>query len=465
MNSRSLTPPLSKGEGVRTFFPLLRRGTDSEALQGEAMRLLGMIILFLCTALSFHSPAQVPTPAPPQKQKIILQGATIHVGNGEVIESGMIQFENGKITFVGEAQLAMPDDNTRIINAAGKHIYPGLIAVNTTLGLTEIDAVRATRDFSETGDLNPNVRSIIAYNTDSKIIPTIRSNGILLAQVTPTGGRISGMSSVVQLDAWNWEDAAYKTDIGIHLNWPSKFNSSGWWGEPGGMKANEKYNEEVNKLEDFFAEAKAYSENKSPAETNQRFESMRGLFSGTKKLFVSVERASEMIEAMDFCNRFNVKMVVVGGRDSWMIADRLKANNIPVVLQPIFDLPAKPDDDIDIIYRLPVLLKSAGVEFCMSLSGSWEQRSLPFEAGSAVAYGLSKEEALTSITASPAKILGIDATTGTLEIGKDATLIISSGDILDMKTSNVEIAFISGRQSDLTDLHKMLYEKYRKKYE
>ncbi|GIV33891.1 MAG: imidazolonepropionase [Chitinophagales bacterium] len=422
--------------------------------------------VFFCSAFLFLSgSAQVPTPAPPQNKPVVIRGATIHTGNGDVIENGVLRFENGKITAVGQAGLVMPDDITIEIDAAGKHVYPGLIAVNTTLGLTEIDAVRATRDFMETGEFNPNVRTIIAYNTDSRIIPTVRSNGILLAQITPSGGLLSGMSSVVQLDAWNWEDAAYKTDIGIHVRWPSRLLTTGWWGEPGPLKANEKYGEDIRRLHDFFAQAKAYAENHSPSEKNLRFESMRGLFNQQKKLFVHVDRASEILEAIDFCKRYGVKMVIVGGRDTHLVAERLRAENIPVIVLAVFELPDRADDDTDEGYRLPFLLQNAGVEFCIGVYGSWEQRSLPFVAGAAAAYGLSKEDALATITSRAAKILGIDATTGTLQPGKDATLIIASGDILDIKSSNVEMAFIQGRQIDLDDPHKALYRKFRSRYE
>jgi len=427
------------------------------------MKACVLIVSLLISHCNLFS--QVPPPAPKQSQPIVIRGGTVHIGNGQVIENCMIRFENGKITFVGTAGEFIPDDNTKIIDAAGKHIYPGLIAANTTLGLAEIDQVRATLDFSETGELNPNVRSIIAYNTDSKIIPTVRSNGVLLAQVTPQGGRMPGTSSVVQLDAWNWEDAAYKTDIGIHLNWPSRFTFSGWWAEPGGMKPNDDYPKQVASLRDFFSQAKAYSAISGPAEINQRFEAMTGLFTGEKKLFIAVNEASEIVDAAEFTRQFGLKAVLVGGRDAWRVADRLKANNIPVILQSLFELPARTDDDIDILFRLPYLLKQAGVEFCLSHNWSWDQRNLPFVAGSAAAFGLTKEEALTAITLSPAKILGIENTTGTIETGKDATLIISSGDILDMKSSNVEAAFIQGRQIDLDDLHKTLYRKFKEKYE
>ncbi len=424
-----------------------------------------MLSFFLLLIGFHHSLSQVPTPAPRQTQRIIIRGGTAHIGNGQVIENCVIHFENGKFTHVGTAGEFIPDDNTKIIDATGKHIYPGLIAANTNLGLSEVEAVRATLDFNETGEMNPNARSVIAYNTDSKIIPTVRSNGVLLAQITPRGGILSGTSSVVQLDAWNWEDAAYKTDIGIHLNWPSKFNFSGWWAEPGGMKPNDDYSKQIGILRDFFNEGKAYSGSPQPAEINQRFESMKGLFNGEKKLFVHVNEASEIMEAVEFSRQFNLKMVVVGGRDSWMVADRLKANSIPVILQSLLELPARQDDDVDILYKLPYLLQQAGVEFCLSHNGNWDQRNLPFEAGTAAAYGLSKEEALMAVTLSPAKILGIENSAGSIEAGKDATLVISSGDLLDMRTSLVEAAFISGRQIDLDDLHKQLYRKYRAKYQ
>lgn len=411
------------------------------------------------------SSAQVPAPAPKQTQRIIINGGTAHIGNGQVIENCVIRFENGKFTYVGGAGEFIPDDNTKIINATGKHIYPGLIAANTNLGLSEVEAVRATLDFNETGSMNPNARSIIAYNTDSKIIPTVRSNGVLLAQIAPRGGILSGTSSVVQLDAWNWEDAAYKTDNGIHLNWPSKYNFSGWWAEPGNMKPNEDYSKQVSSISDFFSQAKAYANTANPGETNQRFESMKGLFNGDKKLFVSVNEASEIMESVEFGKKYNLKMVVVGGKDSWMVAGRLKENDIPVILQSLMELPSKQDDDVDLMYRLPCLLKQSGVEFCLSHTGNWDQRNLPFEAGAAAAYGLSKEEALQAITLSAAKILGIENTAGSIEAGKDATLIISAGDVLDMRTGIIEKAFISGREIDLDDLHKALYRKFRAKYQ
>lgn len=216
-----------------------------------------LIILYTCLAESLLSQ---PTPAPKQNGHTLIKNATAHLGNGFIIENSVIAFENGKITLIGDARVVRLDMSiyNRIIDGTGKHVYPGFIATNSTLGLIEIGAVRASNDQSETGSLNPNVRSIIAYNTDSKIIPTVRSNGVLMAQITPKGGTISGSSSVVQLDAWNWEDAIVKEDDGIHINWPSMYSTSGWWAEPGEIKKEDSYAAKKEEIIKFFKEAQAY---------------------------------------------------------------------------------------------------------------------------------------------------------------------------------------------------------------
>ena len=415
--------------------------------------------------------AQIPTPAPEQTKSILLLNGIAHLGTGEVIENSAIAFKKGKITLAADAtriRLDMSKFDT-VIYIKGKHVYPGFIAPNSTLGLKEIDQVRATRDFAEVGSVNPNVRSIIAYNTDSKIIPTVRSNGILLAQITPRSGLISGTSSIVELDGWNWEDAVYKMDDGIHLNWPKMFTSHGWWGEPKPNEKNEKNKKQLTGLRKLFEDAKAYNEVKIQKEKNLKLEAMRGLFNGSKTLFIHVNNAKEITQAVNFIVDFGiVKTVIVGGSDSWMVTDLLKKNNIAVVLRRIHRLPSRPGDDIDLPYRIPFLLKEAGVLFCLENSGGMEAmgtRNLPFYAGTAASYGLSKEEALMAITSNTAKILGIDKTVGTIEVGKDATLIVSTGDALDVLTNNIEQAYIRGKAIDLNNHQKALYEKFRKKYE
>ncbi len=418
----------------------------------------------IITSITFSTQAQNPAPAKPQSEPILIMNATAHIGNGKVIENSMIAFENGKITLIGDATTMHIDESRykKKINAFGKHVYPGLINCNSSLGLTEIDLVRSTHDDYEVGDLNPNVRSIIAYNTDSKIPPTVRSNGILMEQIVPSGGTISGQSSVVVLDAWNWEDAAYKTDEGIHLNWPRMYVAQYPGADPED-KQKERMNKEMTNIEQFFKEAKAYTLS-APSEKNLRFESMKGLFNGSKKLYVHCGYVKEIEASVLFCKRYGIKMVLVDGQDSWRVTELLKENNVPVILGRIHSLPPREDDDVDLPYKLPYILKQAGVDYALSIGGSWQTRNLAFQAGTSAGYGLTKEEALMSITSAPAKILGIDNTTGTLETGKDATLFISTGDALDMRTNNVEAAFINGREINLDNVQKQLYAKYKEKY-
>ena len=412
---------------------------------------------------TFYCVSQVETPAPAQSKSILLMNGIAHLGNGTVIENSVIAFKDGKLTLVADARVVKIDGSAydTIINIQEKHVYPGIIAPNSTLGLVEIDAVRASDDQSEAGNYTPHVRSLIAYNTESRITTTVRSNGVLMAQITPRGNVVSGTSSIVQFDAWNWEDAAYKKDDGIHLNWHRMF--SPWNG-----KANEKYTEQVNELKTFFADALAYSKVKDYPEKNLRFESMRGLFNGTQTLFIHTNYVKEITDAVNFAKAYDIKKVaIVGGYDSWMVADMLKDNQVAVVLRRVHELPAREDDDVYLPYKLPKKLMDAGVLFCLENSGDMETmgtRNLPFYAGTATAYGLNKEQALQSITLNTAKILGIDATCGSLEPGKDATFFISTGDALDISTNNVEQAFIQGRQIDLDNHQKRMFKKYTEKY-
>jgi len=422
------------------------------------------IIIALLSISSAATHAQNPAPAPAQSESIIIMNGTAHLGNGKVIENSVIAFENGKITLVGDATVIklMEGKYKKKINAFGKHIYPGFINCNSSLGLTEIDLVRSTNDNNEVGDLNPNVRSIIAYNTDSKIPPTVRCNGVLMEQIVPDGGTITGQSSVVVLDAWNWEDAAYLTDEGIHLNWPRMYIAKYPGADPED-KQRDRMNKEMNNIEQLFKEAKAYSVS-APSEKNLRFESMKGLFDGSKKLYVHCGYVKEIEASVLFCKKYGIKMVLVDGQDAWRVVALLKENNIPVILGRVHSLPPREDDDVDLPYKLPYLLKQAGINYALSIGGSWQTRNLAFMAGTSAGYGLTKEEALMSITSSPAKILGIDSTAGTIETGKDATLFISSGDALDMRTNNVENAFINGREINLDNVQKQLYRKYKEKY-
>ena len=410
-------------------------------------------------------------------KRYILIGGTAHIGNGEVVENSTIIIEDEKIVAIGPSDLVIINKEIGIAyNLNGKHIYPSFILPNTTLGLAEIDAVRATRDERETGDLNPNVRTQIAYNTESVVTSTVRTNGILIAQVTPRGGLISGTSSIMKLDGWNWEDATYVKDDGIHLYWPESHNyqhhghSHVFTASDSSEDDEEKSEilESVLTLKKIFQEAQKYSSIKNK-KTDLRLKSLQGLFNGTKKLYIHVNGANGIKESVLFAKRNNVKKIVlVGASESWRITDFILNHNIPIILGRVHSLPNHPEDDIDQPYKTPKILKDSGILFCLDYSGDMPRmgsRNLPFLAGTTVAYGLNKEEALQLITLNTAKILGIDDRTGSLETGKEANLFISSGDALDMISNNIEMLFLMGKKLSLENHQTKLYEKFSKKFE
>ena len=424
----------------------------------------------LLAAVTAYGQADI-YPASAEKGKIFISGGTVHVGNGQVLENTSIEIDNGKIVQVG--QNITPGSGDQVIDAKGKQVYPGLILPVTDLGLKEIaEGVRGSNDFEEIGDLNPDVRAIVAYNTASNIINVDRSNGILLAGVTPEGGAISGSSSVVQMDAWNYEDAAYKLDQGIHMNMPSfisrprRFGGGGGFARPeAGEDPTTASLQKVEELKNFFREAKAYLAEPTHVHTNIKFESVKGLFNHTQKLFVHCEQVKQMLIAIDFAHEFGFDVVLVGASESFQIADLLAQNHIAVILDQEHALPATEDDDIDQPFKTPAVLQKAGVLFALNdRHDETRYRNLPFNAGVAAAYGLSREQALQAITLSTAQILGIADRTGSIEVGKDANIVISEGDILDMRTSIVTAAFIQGRQINLANKGTQLYERYKYKY-
>ena len=408
-------------------------------------------------------------PAKPYNGMLIIKNGTIHVGNGQVIENGSVEVRAGKITRVGK-DIPVPMDDVKVIDASGKHVYPGLILSNANLGLVEVPTVRATSDVREIGDINPSIRSLVAYNTDSKIINTVRSNGVLLANIVPEGGLVSGSSSVVQLDAWNWEDAAYLTDGGMHFRMPALYNRPNPFAAFMGLQqptdAVKRGLEQIEEVKAYFRQAKAYAASPTHRETNLKMEAMKNLFSRKQKLYVHCDIAREMLIAVDFVKEFGLDVVIVGGSESWQIADLLKQYNIPVILGQMHSLPTTTDDDVDQPYKTAAHLRKAGVLFAINdEDGQHRGKNLPFNAGTAAAYGLGREEALQAITLDAARILGIADRTGSLEVGKDANIVISQGDILDMRSSAVTHAFIQGRQIDLANKHMQLYERYKGKYE
>ena len=420
------------------------------------------------------------TPAPTQDKSVLIFGGITHVGDGQIINNSVIGFTDGKIDLIASSEenwtdklLNMFSDSNNkkydtIIDASNQHIYPGIIALNSNLGLVEVDAVRASVDDDEAGTYLPEVRSIIAYNAESKAVESMRPNGVLVAQIAPNGGVISGSSSVVQLDAWNWEDAVIKYDQGLHINWPSPYTFGRWWlGEDRGLKANNNYNKQVNDLKEFFDKSKANMNlDKS---MNLKSRSMKAIFEGESTVYLYADDEKEIVDGVLFLKKFGInKIVIVGASEAKNQLDFIKENDIPVVVKQPYRFPQSVDSDPRETFMLAKKMIDKGILVSIDPSGAPQSRvsirNLPFYAGSFSSYGIDKEAALSMITLNPAKMLGIDSEFGTLEIGKSATLFISKGDALDIISNNVTNDFISGRNISLETHQTRLWRRYSNKY-
>ena len=405
-----------------------------------------------------------------KSQAILLVNGFLHQGNGTVVETALIGIRNGKIDFVKNALSSAykKSEWDTIIDLQGQHVYPAFIAPNSTLGITEIDAVRATRDFQEVGYLNPHIRSQIAFNAESKVISTVRTNGVLFAQVTPRGGRISGTSSVMALSGWNWEDATIFKDDGVHINWPESIQ--GTWKDDVITKTKGKnYQQQKEELVTFFNLVKAYQNNADELKTDLRLNAMIPCLTAEKRIYFHANEIQQLTDIIEFVHFFDIPFpVIVGGYDSYMIARKLKDAKIPVMLGRTHSLPENEDDPIDLPFQLPTMLQKEGVLFCLQNEGEMEAmnaRNLPFQAGTAMAYGLTEEEAIQSISLNTAKIMGISKTYGSIEAGKSACLFVSKGNALDMRTNQVSLIFVNGSFVPTTNFQTELYQRYEKKYQ
>lgn len=436
------------------------------------MRIIKLTVLSgLLLAISLKASDQIP--APPQTKPILLKNGTIHTVSGDVLPSHDLLFSDGRIQAIEPSLSAAPD--MEVIELNGDHVYPGLILADVPIGLVEINAVRATRDIAETGSINPNVRANVSYNPDSEIIPVTRSNGVLLANVAPQSGLIPGQSSLMQLDGWTWEDATLLHRSGLHLNWPSMALNLRPRAEKSVDEQKDLIRQQLQSLDELFDEVRAYhtlhinNEIGTPdfPGSDIRLESMIPYVTGEKPIFVHANDVRQIEAAVQWAKRQTVNIVIVGGRDSWRLTNLLAEEQIPVLYQHIEALPSRRYEPADLGYRVPQMLYEAHVPFCISTSHSSfdaaNARNLPYHASLAAAHGLPAYIALRSITLSTAEILGVDDRVGSLEEGKDATLFIATGDILDTRTT-VKQCFIQGRKIDMSDRHKMLYKKYREKY-
>lgn len=431
-----------------------------------------MIVLIL--SILFTSPAFSSDiiPGKPQEKPIALVGGTIHTVTKGTIENGVVLFDKGKIVAVGR-EINIPKD-AEVIDVKGKHIYPGLINAFTTIGLIEIGAVRATRDVAEVGLVNPNVRAEVAFNPDSEHPPVTRSNGITMALVVPTGELIAGQSALMMLDGWTWEEMTLKAPVGLHIYWPRMTLPS--VGFMFVRRSPEELKKEVetriNLIRETFQKARAYKKAKESEiqkgvpyhDTDLKYEAMIPVLEGKVPVFIHANSSKEILSAIEWAESEGLKIVIVGGADSWKVADVLKNKNIPMILTNIHRLPSKRYSDYDEPFTVAYKLYKAGVKFCIGGEGGYyNERNLPYQAATCVAFGLPREEALKAITIYPAEILGVSDKVGSIEPGKDATLIVTTGDPLEISTQ-VVYEFIQGKKVDLSNRQVKLYEKYVEKY-
>ena len=426
------------------------------------------ILLLLSTIFSNNQ-----IPGLDQKRPILLKGGTLHTISGEVLEGYDLLFAKGKIITIDEQIQASPE--TDVYDIFGKHVVPGYIAAFTRIGLTEISAVKQTNDHSEIGEYNPNTRANVSYNPDSDLIPVTRSNGVLIVNSVPSSGRIAGQSSIMMLDGWTWEDATIKHPGGLNLNWPNmriNFNKKAKKKE---KEQREIYNKKIRELDELIRDVRAYhqrrtvkerkAEHKQPSDL--RLESMIHYIIDKNPIHIRADDIRQIEAAINWSKKHNLNIVIVGGRDSWMNTQLLVKENIPIILLSIQTTPRRRHEPIHLPYKVPSLLQDAGVKFCISTDPGYpfdgHVRTLPNEAMRAITWGLSKNNAIKSITLSAAEILGIDQYVGSLEPGKDATFFISDTEPM-LQITNPIKAYIKGREIDLSDRQKNLWAKYQEKY-
>ena len=412
-------------------------------------------------------------PGEHQSEPMALVGGTIHPVTGPDVEDGVLLFDRGRIVAIGPSGTELPE-GTRSIDVAGKHVYPGLIDAHTNLGLIEINAARATRDERETGRINPNVRAQVAINPDSELIPVARSGGILLALSVPKGPLLPGQSALVQLDGWTWEEMTLKAPVAVHLTWPRMRPVESWQIKDSRKKQIEKRDKMLQALDQAFSDARSYlaaqkahrASGQAHGSVDARWEALRPVLEGALPLVVKADELRQIQAAIELAQREQVRIILSGGYDVPHCIDLVTRHDIPVIVGSVHRLPLRRHDPHDAPFTLPATLAKAGVRFCISGGarfGASTLANLPYHAATAVAHGLDRAEAIRAITIYPARILGVADRVGSLEPDKDATLIVTDGDILEVPT-HVDMAFIQGRPVDLSNRHKRLWRKYQQRY-
>ena len=406
-------------------------------------------------------------PGAPQRKPVLLQGGTIHTVSGDVVVGGDLLFDGGKIKQIGKG-LDVPE-KAEVVDATGKHIYPGMIDSLSSIGLVEVESIRASVDTTEVGNLNPNVRAVVAFNPDSETIPVARANGVLSAVTVPSGGLVSGRAAMMMLDGWTWEEMTLKPDVGMIVNWP-RFGAVRMGRGAAAEGESSEAGDRLAPLHFLMREAKAYGlllDADAVEGVDLRLEAMQPVIRGEMPVLVIANTVKQIQTAVAFCNQYQLKMVLVGGADAHLCAPLLKESNVPVVIASVYRLPSRRDAPYDAIYALPAQLEAAGVRYCIGTDGRFGAsmvRNLPYHAATSVAFGLSESQAIRAVTLSAAEIFGVADSIGSLDAGKDATLFVADGNILEIPTQ-VTHAWIQGRKVDLSSKHTQLYDKYKVRYE
>lgn len=421
-----------------------------------------------CAAVSVARPAAKTAPETPTPRVFTLTGVTIHPVSGPDIPLGTIVVRDGKIASIS----ADPAEATEglVVPGKGRHVYPSLFPPMTILGLSEIEAVRATIDTRELGDINPDSRADVAVNFDSELLPVARSGGVLLAGVTPIGGIVSGSAAAMKMDGWTREDASLKAPAAITVFWPDLRIDRSPTARLSARLQEKKRDEALKKLKDAFRDARAYAKARAAEgqagvprhDTDPKLAALGPAVEGKIPVVVAANRLNQIRDAIAWGREENLHIAIWGGADAWRIADELAKAQIPVIVDSSLNLPERDDEPYDVQFANAGRLEKAGVRVLFNEGGADASnvRNYPHVAAAAVAFGFPREKALAAMTLEPAKLLGVADRVGSLEPGKDATFVVTDGDILDLR-SHVVAAYLDGRPLDLSDKQKRLYEKYR----
>ena len=423
------------------------------------------------------------------KNAYALVGATVHPVSGPAIPNGTVVIADGKISVVGGPETAVPP-SVQTVDLRGYDLWPGMIDAGSTVGLFEIGSLRETQDFADSAQYQPELSSSKAIHPDSEVIPVTRVNGVLASYTQPSGGTISGQGCVIGLDGWVPREMVINDRVALNVNVPayvpppeaSEGRRPGGFGGQGaaaaageGADPRQRRKERIDELKEQFRRALAYDKVRKAAEKDHaaapspdpRLDALVPYALGQKPVIFQAEHRGEILDALAIAKELKLKAVISGGRDAWKVADALKQANVPVIVAGTLRLPAAATDPYDAPYANPGKLHEAGVTVAIRSKDSGTDlatgpRNLPYEAATAVAYGLPEDEALKAVTITPARILGVDDQLGSIESGKRANLVVTLGGLL-QPTAEVKAIFVNGKPVSTDSKHTLLYEKYRKR--